>query len=150
MAGKIVPFILIAYLQLAVILLSAKLLFSVPFLGSAWLLCAALSVFIAANLAIGFTLSTFARNQLQAMQMATFYFLPSMLLSGFLFPFRGMPLWAQYLGNVFPITHALRIIRGIFLKGNGFTDIAPHIWPMLLFFAVISAVALKRYRETLD
>jgi len=150
MAGKIVPFIIIAYLQLAVILLSAKLLFSVPFLGSATLLCVALSVFIAANLAIGFSLSTFARNQLQAMQMATFYFLPSMLLSGFLFPFRGMPVWAQYLGNIFPITHALRIIRGIFLKGNGLMDIAPHIWPMLIFLAVISVVALKRYRETLD
>lgn len=150
MIGKIAPFIIIAYIQTAVILLASWLLFGVPILGSVLLLAVSLSLYIAANLAIGFTISTFAQNQLQAMQMAFFYFLPSMLLSGFMFPFRGMPVWAQSLGNLFPITHALRLIRGIVLKGAGFADIAPSLWPMGLFLIAISFVALKRYRETLD
>ncbi|MER2519615.1 MAG: ABC transporter permease [Bdellovibrionales bacterium] len=150
MIGKIAPFIIIAYLQTFVILFTAWLLFGLPILGNTLLLAAALSIFIAANLAIGFTISTFARNQLQAMQMTMFYFLPSLLLSGFMFPFRGMPAWAQALGDVFPITHALRIIRGIVLKGIGPGDIWPDIWPMILFLAAISFVAMRRYRETLD
>jgi len=150
MAGKIVPFIIIAYLQIIVILSAARVLFDVPFVGSPFLLITAIGAYIAANLTIGFTVSTFARNQLQAMQMATFYFLPSMMLSGFVFPFRGMPEWAQTIGSVFPVTHALRLIRGIMLKGNSLHDSLPHIWPILLFFMVLSIVALKRYRETLD
>lgn len=150
MIGKIAPFIIIAYLQTFVILFTAWLLYGLPILGNTVLLAAALSIFIAANLAIGFTISTFARNQLQAMQMTMFYFLPSLLLSGFMFPFRGMPGWAQAIGNVFPITHALRIIRGIVLKGIGPGDIWPDIWPMLLFLAGISFLAMRRYRETLD
>ena len=150
MLGKIAPFIIIAYIQVLMILLLARWLFGVPILGSSFLLAGALGFYIAANLTIGFTISTFARNQLQAMQMSTFYFLPSLLLSGFLFPFRGMPEWAQVLGSIFPITHALRIIRGIALKGNTFVDTLPHIWPILLFLAVLSLVALRRYRETLD
>ncbi|MDD5586737.1 MAG: ABC transporter permease [Alphaproteobacteria bacterium] len=150
MLGKIAPFVIIAYVQVLMILLLARLLFNVPILGSVFLLTSALGVYIAANLTIGFTISTFARNQLQAMQMSTFYFLPSLLLSGFLFPFRGMPGWAQFVGNIFPVTHALRIIRGIILKGNTFAETLPHVWPILLFLAVLSLVALKRYRETLD
>jgi ABC-2 type transport system permease protein len=150
MIGKILPFIIIAYLQVTVILLAAKLIFNVPFVGNPWLLAMLLGSYIAANLTIGFTLSTFARNQLQAMQMSTFYFLPSLLLSGFLFPFRGMPLWAQHLGNVFPLTHAVRLIRGIILKGNDLSTSLPHVWPILLFLAVLSIVAMRRYRETID
>lgn len=150
MIGKISPFIIIAYLQTFVILVAAHILFGMPIEGSPLLLAGALSVYIAANLAIGFTISTFATNQLQAMQMTFFYFMPSMLLSGFLFPFRGMPLWAQTLGECFPITHALRIIRGIVLKGIGPSDVWVDIWPMLVFLVFISFAALKRYRETLD
>lgn len=150
MLGKIAPFIIIAYIQVIVILLASWLLFQVPILGSPLLLLGALSLYIAANLAIGFTISTVATNQLQAMQMAFFYFLPSMLLSGFMFPFRGMPEWAQWIGNIFPITHALRIIRGIVLKGSGLAEIVPSLWPMALFLVAISLLALKRYRETID
>jgi ABC-2 type transport system permease protein len=150
MIGKIMPFIIIAYMQAFVILFTAHLLFGLPVEGSLLLLALALGIYIVANLAIGFTISTFATNQLQAMQMTFFYFMPSMLLSGFLFPFRGMPEWAQVLGNVFPMTHALHIIRGIVLKGIGAADIWPDIWPMLLFLVFISFAALKRYRETLD
>jgi len=150
MIGKIAPFVLIAYLQTAVIIFTSWLLLGVPIEGSMLLLAAALSIYITANLAIGFTISTFATNQLQAMQMTFFYFMPSLLLSGFLFPFRGMPEWAQYLGNVFPMTHALRIIRGIILKGSTALDIWPDIWPMLIFLGFISIAALKRYRETID
>jgi len=150
MVGKIAPFIIIAYIQVVVILLASWLLFQVPILGSPLLLMSALSIYIAANLAIGFTISTVATNQLQAMQMAFFYFLPSMLLSGFMFPFRGMPEWAQWLGNLFPITHALRIIRGIVLKGNTLADITPSLWPMFLILIAVSLLAMKRYRETID
>lgn len=150
MLGKIAPFVIIAYVQVGVILGAARFLFNVPFVGSSLLLVTLLGAYIAGNLTIGFTLSTFARNQLQAMQMSSFYFLPSMLLSGFLFPFRGMPAWAQAVGNVFPVTHGLRLIRGIVLKGNTLATSWPHVWPILLFLTVIAIVALKRYRETID
>jgi len=150
MLGKIVPFIVVGYVQVAVILFAGRLLFGVPVLGSLWLLSLALVLFIAANLAVGFTFSTMAENQLQAMQMTFFFFLPSLLLSGFLFPFRGMPEWAQILGSVFPLTHFLRIVRGILLKGNGWGEISPELWPIALFMLVAGAVALNRYRETLD
>jgi ABC-2 type transport system permease protein len=150
MVGKIAPYILIGYVQVAVILVAARLLFDVPMVGSLWLLSAALIVFIAANLAVGFTFSTIAKNQLQAMQLTFFFFLPSMLLSGFMFPFRGMPDWAQAIGEVLPLTHFLRIVRGIMLKGNGFAEIASDVWPMVLFMLVAGGVALMRYRQTLD
>jgi ABC-2 type transport system permease protein len=150
MIGKIAPYIIVGYLQVVLILLAAWLLFGVPMLGSLTLLSLALVVFIAANLAVGFTFSTIARNQLQAMQMAFFFFLPSLLLSGFMFPFRGMPAWAQWLGEVFPLTHFLRIVRGIMLKGNSAADILPQVWPIGLFLLVVATVALLRYRETLD
>ena len=99
---------------------------------------------------MGITFSTIAKNQLQAMQMTFFFFLPSILLSGFMFPFRGMPHWAQWIGEVFPLTHFLRIVRGILLKGNGLAEISPNLWPIALFLLVVATVALRRYRETLD
>jgi ABC-2 type transport system permease protein len=150
MLGKIVPYILVGYVQVVLILLAARYLFAVPMLGSLALLSVALVLFIAANLSIGFTFSTIARNQLQAMQMAFFFFLPSILLSGFMFPFRGMPGWAQTLGEVLPLTHFLRIVRGILLKGNGAVEIMPEIWALTGFLLVVMLVALKRYRQTLD
>jgi ABC-2 type transport system permease protein len=150
MVGKILPYILVGYIQVTIILAAARLLFQVPMVGSLALLSAALILFIAANLAVGFTFSTLARNQLQAMQMAFFFFLPSILLSGFMFPFRGMPEWAQWIGEVLPLTHFLRILRGILLKGSGPADIAPNLWPIALFLLVATIIALKRYRETLD
>ncbi len=150
MVGKIAPFIIVGYLQVTLILVAAKLIFGVPIVGSLFLLSLALIVFIAANLSVGFTFSTIARNQLQAMQMTFFFFLPSMLLSGFMFPFRGMPEWAQNLGEILPLTHFLRIVRGVLLKGNGFAEILPELWPIGLFMLVAGVVALKRYRQTLD
>ena len=150
MIGKILPYIAVGYVQVTIILIAAKLLFRVPMVGSLVLLSVALVLFIAANLAVGFTFSTLARNQLQAMQMAFFFFLPSILLSGFMFPFRGMPEWAQWIGEVLPLTHFLRILRGILLKGSGPADIAPNIWPIALFLFVVATIALIRYRETLD
>ncbi len=150
MLGKIVPYILIGYVQVSVILLAARLLFNVPMVGSLALLSLVLVLFIAANLAVGFTFSTIARNQLQAMQLTFFFFLPSMLLTGFMFPFRGMPAWAQAIGEVFPLTHFLRIVRGIMLKGNGLAEVSGQIWPIALFMLVAGAVALLRYRQTVD
>jgi ABC-2 type transport system permease protein len=133
-----------------IILLAAKLLFEVPIVGSLALLSVVLVLFMAANLAVGFTFSTLARNQMQAMQMTFFFFLPSMLLSGFMFPFRGMPEWAQWLGEVLPLTHFLRVVRGILLKGNGAAEILPDLWPIAAFLLAAAIIALKRYRETID
>jgi ABC-2 type transport system permease protein len=142
--------VVLGYVQLAVILGAAWLLFHVPLQGSFILLMAMIGVFIVANLGVGFTFSTLARNQLQAMQMTFFFFLPSLLLSGFMFPFRGMPQWAQWIGEVLPLTHFLRIVRGIMLKGNGLAELGPELWPMALFLLVAGTVALTRYRQTLD
>jgi len=150
MLGKIVPYIVVGYVQVVVILTAAKFLFQVPMVGSLALLSLILVLFIATNLAIGFTFSTLAKSQMQAMQMTMFFFLPSMLLSGFMFPFRGMPLWAQYLGEIFPLTHFLRIVRGILLKGSTLADVTQHVWPLALILAVVSVVALTRYQRTLD
>jgi len=150
MLGKILPYVVIGYVQLGVILGAALWLFDVPMAGSVPLLVAMIGVFMLANLAVGFTFSTLAANQLQAMQMTFFFFLPSMLLSGFMFPFRGMPRWAQWLGEVLPLTHFLRIVRGIMLKGNDVHQILPELWPMLAFLATAGMVALRRYRQTLD
>ena len=148
--GKIIPYILFGYLQVGLILAAARLLFHVPMLGSVVMLLAVSLVFIVANLALGITFSTLARNQLQAMQMTFFFFLPSILLSGFMFPFRGMPHWAQMLGEVLPLTHYLRIVRGVLLKGNGIADVLVHVWPIALFAAVALTIGVKRYRQTLD
>ena len=150
MLGKIVPYIIVGYVQASLILIAAKLLFAVPMVGSLTLLLAVTLIFVAANLAVGLTFSTIAENQLQAVQMSFFFFLPSLLLSGFMFPFRGMPDWAQVLGETLPLTHFLRIVRGILLKGNGLADIAPEIWPMALFTAAALAIGVKRYHRTLD
>jgi ABC-2 type transport system permease protein len=148
--GKIVPYILVAYIQVTLILLAARYVFNVPMIGSLPLLLAGVLVFVFANLAVGITFSTIARNQMQAMQMTFFFFLPSMLLSGFMFPFRGMPGWAQAIGEVLPLTHFLRLARGILLKGNGMAESLTHIWPLLAFLSVAMVIALRRYRRTLD
>ena len=150
MTGKIVPYIAVGFAQATIILGASKLLFDVPMLGSGGLLLASMTLYIAALLALGFTISTFARTQLQAMQMTFFFFLPSLLLSGFMFPFRGMPGWAQSLGEIFPLTHFLRIVRGVLLKGNGAAETWPHLWPIALFLLVVAVMALLRYRRTLD
>ncbi|HJV63361.1 MAG TPA: ABC transporter permease [Albitalea sp.] len=150
MLGKILPYVVIGYVQLGVILLAAWTLFEVPMFGSLTLMMAMIGVFMLANLSVGFTFSTLAKNQLQAMQMTFFFFLPSILLSGFMFPFRGMPRWAQWIGEALPLTHFLRIVRGIMLKGNGVLQMLPDLWPMLVFLLLAGALALARYRQTLD
>ncbi len=150
MIGKLVPYILVGYVQMGLILLASAILFHVPMIGSLVLLLLVTLVFIAANLAMGITFSTVAQNQLQAMQMSFFFFLPSLLLSGFMFPFRGMPVWAQTVGEVLPLTHFLRIVRGILLKGNGFEDVILQLWQILLFAAVALVIGVKRYHQTLD
>jgi len=150
LVGKIVPYIMVGYIQVALILAASHWIFHVPMLGNLALLLGAVFVFITANLSLGITISTVAKNQLQAMQMTFFFFLPSILLSGFMFPFRGMPHWAQCLGEIFPLTHFLRIVRGILLKGNGVPDIARDVWPLALFALIVLTVGVKRYRQTLD
>ncbi len=150
MTGKIVPYILIGLIQVTLILLAARWIFNVPMLGSLPLLYAVVLLFICANLTLGITFSSIARNQLQAMQMTIFFFLPSLLLSGFMFPFLGMPGWAQAIGNLLPLTHFLVLVRGILLKGIGLDALWPHVWPILLFTTVVLAVGLKTFRRTLD
>ena len=150
MIGKILPYILVGYIQVALILAAAAVVFHVPMMGSLTLLLGASFIFIAANLAVGVTFSSVATNQLQAMQMSFFFFLPSLMLSGFMFPFRGMPVWAQYLGEVFPLTHYLRIVRGILLKGNGVSPTLLDLGPLALFLLVALIVGVGRYRRTLD
>lgn len=150
MMGKITPYIIVGYVQVLLILFMAKFLFHVPMQGSVLLLLLLCLPFIAANLSMGLTFSTIASNQLQAMQSAMFFFLPSILLSGFMFPFRGMPEWAQWIGNLLPLTHFLRIVRGILLKGSTFLEVLPELWPILGFMIVILWIGYKRYRQTLD
>jgi ABC-2 type transport system permease protein len=150
MIGKIIPYIVVGYIQAGLILLAARFLFDVPMLGSVPLLLTVMLLFIGGNLAMGITFSTLARNQLQAVQMAFFFFLPNILLSGFMFPFRGMPVWAQWIGEVLPLTHFIRIVRGVLLKGNGLTQIWAELWPMALFMVVMLSLGIKRYRQTLD
>ena len=150
MTGKIVPYILIGIIQVTLVLLAARYVFDVPFQGSLLLLYLVVLLFIAANLALGISFSSLARNQLQSMQMTFFFFLPSILLSGFMFPFRGMPDWAQWIGNLLPLTHFLVLVRGILLKGNGIGELWPAIWPIMVFMAAVTAVGLMFYRRTLD
>ena len=150
MTGKIVPYILIGLIQVTLVLAAARWIFDVPMHGSLALLYAVVLLFICANLILGITFSSIARNQLQAMQMTFFFFLPSMLLSGFMFPFRGMPDWAQAIGNVLPLTHFLVLVRGIMLKGNEAATLWPEVWPILAFIAGVLAVGLKTFRRTLD
>ncbi|OIO05399.1 MAG: mannose-1-phosphate guanyltransferase [Desulfovibrionaceae bacterium CG1_02_65_16] len=150
MLGKITPYILVGYIQIALIILASKFLFDVPLRGSLVPIFVLSLVFIAANLSVGVTLSTVAKNQLQAVQMSVFFFLPSLLLSGFMFPFRGMPAWAQVLGSALPLTHYLRFVRGVLLKGATGMESLTHIWPIAIFFLAVIAIGMLRYRKTLD
>jgi ABC-2 type transport system permease protein len=150
MIGKIAPNVVVGAIQSSIVLLMAKYVFAVPMAGSLALLAIGLTVYIIANLAVGYTFSTIAQNQLQAMQMTVFFLLPAILLSGFAFPFAGMPRWAQTIGEVLPATHFLRIIRGILLKNNGMPEIWPDLWPLAVFAAGACTIALFRFRRTLD
>lgn len=150
MIGKIAPNIAVGAIQASLVLLAAKFVFGVPMIGSLTLLSGVLVIFIAANLAVGYTFSTIAQSQLQAMQMMVFFLLPAILLSGFAFPFRGMPVWAQWIGEVLPVTHFLRVVRGILLKGNGPVEIWPDVWPLIVFMFLVGTLALLRFRRTLD
>jgi ABC-2 type transport system permease protein len=150
MVGKIAPYVVVGLVQSTIVLALAKYVFGVPVIGSLMLLGGALTLYIIANLAVGYTFSTIAQSQLQAMQMTVFFLLPAILLSGFAFPFAGMPGWAQGIGEVLPATHFLRIARGILLKGNDFANIVGELWPLALFALVAGTIALLRFRRTLD
>jgi len=150
MTGKIIPYILIGLVQVTLVLTLAEWLFNVPMLGSYSVLYLSVLLFIAANLVLGLTISAVAENQLQAMQMTFFFFLPSILLSGFMFPFRGMPDWAQVIGQALPLTHFLRIVRGVLLKGNGWSEVMPEAWPIAAFGMVVILIGLRFFRSTLD
>ena len=150
MIGKISPYVGVGAVQTLIILLAARFLFAVPFAGSLSLLLAGVALFIIANLALGFTFSTLAKSQMQAMQLTFFFFLPSLLLSGFMFPFRGMPLWAQWLGEILPLTHFLRIVRGVMLKNANFFNLRYELLAILAFTILMGIIAVTRYKRTLD
>lgn len=150
MLGKILPYVAVGAGQTLVILLAAQLLFEVPFVGNPWILLLGVSIFVLANLALGFTFSTIARSQMQAMQLTFFFFLPSILLSGFMFPFRGMPEWAQTIGEILPLTHFLRIVRGVMLKDASLAQLQDPLIALCIFTACAVGVAMLRYRRTLD
>jgi len=150
MTGKLIPYIGIGLIQITIILLAAHYMFHVPFFGSLGAIYLVALLFIAANLTVGITLSSLAQNQLQAVQLTFFYFLPNILLSGFMFPFQGMPRWAQWLGDLLPLTFFNRLVRGIMLKGNGWSDCLPNVWPLIVFTLVVMTIAVTTYRRTLD
>jgi ABC-2 type transport system permease protein len=150
MSGKMIPYIFIGLIQISIILVAAAAMFHVPFEGSLLTFYCAAVFFIAGNLTVGISLSSLAQNQLQAMQLAFFYFLPNILLSGFMFPFQGMPRWARVIGEILPLTHFNRLVRGIMLKGNSWPDMWTDIWPIAVFIVVVMFVALRFYRRTLD
>ena len=150
MLGKILPYVAVGAVQMTIILLVATLFFHVPIIGSLATLIPLTLLFIVANLSIGYTFSTIASNQMQAFQLSFMFFLPSMLLSGFLFPFRGMPDWAQDVGTILPLTHYLRIVRSVMLKGSGFADLSMDTGALALFALVAMIVAIRRFRQTLD
>jgi len=150
MLGKVLPFLVVGAVQVAVVLVAAKLLFSIPFVGSLTLLLSTVLAFVLSLVLLGYTISTMARSQMQAMQLTFFFFLPSLLLSGFMFPYRGMPGWAQVLGEIFPLTHFLRITRAVMLKGADFNAIAAEVGWLMLFVALFAGTALVRFRRTLD
>ena len=150
MVGKLTPYVLVGIVQSAVIIFFGRLLFGVPMEGGWPALIIGLFLFIIGSLALGFLISTVARNQLQAMQMSFFYMLPSILLSGFLFPFSGMPQWAQWLGSLIPVTHMLRVVRGAMLKGIAIGDALPSLGALALFVLIVTALAVNQYRMTLD
>lgn len=148
--GKTLPYIMIGYIQVTLVLFMAYQLFDVPIKGSLLLLLAVSLPFIFSNLFMGIAFSTLAETQLQASQFSMFFFLPSILLSGFAFPFQGMPKWAQFIGNILPLTHFVNITRGIMLKGNGINEIWPDVWPIILFMVIAMVVGVLRYQRTLD
>jgi ABC-2 type transport system permease protein len=150
MIGKVAPYVVVGYIQIIVVLNAGRILFDIPFEGSKLLFLWVSTLYILVNLLIGFLFSTVARTQMQAMQMMVFLLLPQILLSGFMFPFRGMPGWAQAIGEVLPATHYMRLVRGIMLKGSGRADLFADIWPLLALIVAVSALALLRYRRTLD
>ncbi|MGI9382111.1 MAG: ABC transporter permease [Methyloligellaceae bacterium] len=150
MVGKILPYVLIGYVQTTVFLALALWVFDVPFLGAWTPFLVGLNLFIVVNLALGFLFSTIARSQMQAMQMSFFYMLPSILLSGFMFPFSGMPAWAQVLGQAVPATHFIAIVRKVMLKGAGLGDIAPDMGALVVIMATVMTLAVLKYRQTLD
>jgi len=150
MTGKLIPYIGIGLIQSTIILLAARFVFNVPFFGNLGAIYLVTLLFVAANLTVGITLSSLAQNQLQAVQLTVFYFLPNILLSGFMFPFQGMPQWAQYLGNLLPLTYFNRLIRGIMLKGNGWANSWPSVWPLFIFTFIVMTIAVLTYRKTLD
>ena len=150
MLGKVLPFLAVGGVQVVVVLAAAKLLFGVPFVGSLALLLTCVLIFVLSLVLLGYTISTASRTQMQAMQLTFFFFLPSLMLSGFMFPFRGMPDWAQALGEIFPLTHFLRIVRAVMLKGAHLSDIAGEVNALLFFVVLFASLALLRFRRTLD
>ena len=150
MVGKLAPYVVVGLIQTVIILVLARLLFDVPMQGGWVGLSLGVGLFIVGSLALGFLMSTVAKTQLQAMQMSVFYILPSILLSGFMFPFRGMPAWAQALGEIVPVTHFLRVVRGALLKGQGVEDMWRELLALVAFVCVVTALAMARYRRTLD
>jgi ABC-2 type transport system permease protein len=150
MLGKIIPYVLVGFVQASMIIGIGVLLFGVPIVGSLALLAALSTLFIATNLSIGYTFSTVAQNQLQAMQMTIMFFLPNILLSGFLFPFAGMPRWAQWVGEALPLTHYLRITRSIMLKGASMEDLRHDAIALVILMLVAMTIAVTRFRRTLD
>jgi ABC-2 type transport system permease protein len=150
MTGKLLPYVGIGLIQATIILLAARFVFMVPFFGNPGAVYLSTLLFIAATLTVGIAFSSLAQNQLQAIQLSIFYFLPNILLSGFMFPFKGMPAWAQFIGNLLPLTYFNRLIRGILLKGNGWADSWPSVWPLIVFTVVLMVIAAATYRKTLD
>jgi ABC-2 type transport system permease protein len=148
--GKIVPYILIGYWQAIVTIFMARFLFDIPICGSKFLLALALLIFIVCNLSLGVTISTLVKNQMQSIQMVIFCLLPSIILSGFVFPFSGMPRWAQAIGSCIPMTYFIRISKGIMLKGSSFVELWPDLWPLIIFMIITGIIAVKAYRQTLD
>jgi ABC-2 type transport system permease protein len=150
MLGKIIPYVFVGYVQTVIFLLAARVLFSVPFEGNPPAFFVGFNLYLIVNLALGFLISTLTRSQMQAMQVSFFTLLPTILLSGFMFPFAGMPGWAQAIGTAIPATHFLRLVRKVMLKGAGIVDIAGDMLAISLIMAVIVGIALMRYRQTLD
>ncbi len=150
MLGKIIPYVFVGFVQASLIISIGVLLFGVPIVGNLAVLAALSTLFIAANLSIGYTFSTVAQNQLQAMQMSMMFFLPNILLSGFLFPFAGMPIWAQWIGEALPLTHYLRIVRSIMLKGSSVSDLHYDAAALAVLMLIAMTIAVTRFRRTLD
>ena len=150
MLGKVVPYLIVGAVQVIVVLVAARLLFQIPFVGSMTLLLSGIFIFVFSLVLLGYTISTVATTQMQAMQLTFFYFLPSLLLSGFMFPFRGMPVWAQYIGELFPLTHFLRVVRAVMLKGADVQAVSTPLLALVAFTAGFAVLALLRFRRTLD